>query len=165
MLETLLLTGEIPEIQWKHGDDLCDCTFQRIGWWTNPYIARTIEIRLCCAWKVLIEKNPELQQFYREIPAFDNYNTGRYETEPMEWNCDHDMPRDIWYRQLAAKENRPLAEIRRDYGHLEAPRAVREPEPEPLAINNLLSFLQQEAERSGFDIVIEGFAAPSEGAA
>lgn len=128
------MTGEIPEIRWQHGDDLCDCTFQRVGWWTNPYIGKTLEVRLCCAWKVLVEKNPELQEFYREIPAYDNPNTEQYETEPREWDADHDMPRDIWYRQLAAKENRSLDEIRHQYEHLNAPRAVVKEDPDRLVI-------------------------------
>ena len=41
-----LAIASIPEIQWKHGDDLCDCTFQRIGFWTNPYLAKTLQVRL-----------------------------------------------------------------------------------------------------------------------
>ena len=73
MLGTLLLLEHIPEIRWEHGDDLCDCTFQRIGYWTNPYLGRTLEFRICCSWSKLIELHPELQEFVREIPAFDNY--------------------------------------------------------------------------------------------
>lgn len=140
MLETLLLTQSIPEIQWDNQDDLCDCTFQRVGWWTNPYIGKTMEFRLCCAWKVLIEKNPELQPFFREIPAFDNYNTGQYESDSWDWNGEFDMPRAIWYRQLATQENRPLSEIRKDYAHLEAPKAVNQSNP----LAELLKQIQQE---------------------
>ena len=74
MLEALLFTGQIPEIDWEHGDDLCDCTFQRIGYWTNPYLARTMEVRLCCIWKILAEQNPEIAALMQEIPAYDDYN-------------------------------------------------------------------------------------------
>lgn len=122
--DILKLTEEIPEIQWDHEDDLCDCTFQRIGWWTNPYIGKTLEVRWCCTWKKLMEMFPELHPFIREIPAFDNYNQGRYEFEPHEWDGDSDMPRSIWYRQLATQEGLSLPEVRHRYDHLNAPKAV-----------------------------------------
>lgn len=121
-LALLGLTEQLPEIRWQHGDDLCDCTFQRIGWWTNPYLGRTLEIRLCCAWKKLGEMFPEVGQYIREIPAFDNYNTGRWETEPAAWDGDYDMPRALWHRHLAAKTGKPLEQIRREYDHLMPPR-------------------------------------------
>ena len=120
----LQLTEQIPEIRWKHGDDLCDCTFQRIGYWTNPYLAKTLEFRMCCAWKTFGEMFPEIGQFIREIPAFDNYNENRWVSEPMEWNTDYDMPRALWYRQLAVKTGKTLDEIRQEYAHLNPPKAV-----------------------------------------
>lgn len=123
-LALLELTEQIPEIRWQHGDDLCDCAFQRIGWWTNPYLGRTLEIRLCCAWKKLGELLPEVGQFIREIPAYEDPNTGRYHTAPAEWDGDYDMPRYLWYRHLAAKTGKPLGQIRREYDHLTPPRAV-----------------------------------------
>ena len=125
MLEALLLTGQIPEIRWEQDDDLCDCAFQRIGWWTNPYIARTMEIRLCCIWKILIEQNPEIAGLVRDIPAYDDYHENRWVSEPAAWNSTgHDMPRALWYRQLSVQENKPLEQVRREYDHLEPPRKV-----------------------------------------
>jgi len=143
----------LPEVKWQHGDDLCDCVFQRVGWWTNPYIGQTMEVRLCCMWDKLIELNPELAQFMRMIPAFDNYNTDTYEMEPRRWDAaDHDMPRDIWYRQLATKTGKSLDEIRREYDHLEAPKGVKRPVPD------FMPFLRSEAEREGLDITITDVA-------
>ena len=125
MLEALLLTGHIPEIRWKQDDDLCDCTFQRIGWWTNPYLARTMEVRLCCIWKILAEKNPEIAALVREIPAFDDYNRDCWVSEPAAWDAkDHDMPRALWHRQLSIQQDKPLEQVRREYDHLEPPRRV-----------------------------------------
>jgi|TARA_Y100001951_G_C11154951_1_gene191384 hypothetical protein len=130
MLEALLLTGHIPEMRWEQDDDLCDCTFQRIGWWTNPYIARTMEIRLCCIWKVLIEQNPEIAALVREIPAFDDYNGNRWVSEPAAWNSkDHDMSRALWYRQLSVQQGKSLEQVRREYDHLEPPRRIRHGHP------------------------------------
>lgn len=126
MLEALLLTGHIPEIRWKQDDDLCDCTFQRIGWWTNPYLARTMEVRLCCIWKILAEQNPEIAALVREIPAFDDYNRDCWVSEPAAWDSkDHDMPRALWHRQLSIQQDKPLEQVRREYDHLEPPRRVR----------------------------------------
>ena len=31
-------SDNIPGVEWEYHDDLCDCTYQRIGFWTNPYI-------------------------------------------------------------------------------------------------------------------------------
>tara|TARA_R100000306_G_C4378391_1_gene143035 strand:- start:3650 stop:4051 length:402 start_codon:yes stop_codon:yes gene_type:complete len=125
MLETLFLTGEIPEIRWEHGDDLCDCTFQRIGYWTNPYLARTLKIRLCCTWKVLAEQNPEIAALIQEIPAYDDANRARWISEPAAWDSqDHNMPRALWHRQLSIQQDKPLEQVRREYDHLEPPHRV-----------------------------------------
>ena len=121
-------------MRWEKGDDLCDCTFQRIGTIKNPYLAQTEEIRLCCIWAKLTELLPELAEFRRIIPAFNNPNTGQWDTEPMDWDGDFDMPRALWYRHLAAKENRPLDEVRRHYEHLNAPKAVDKKDPDRLVI-------------------------------
>ena len=145
MIDTLLLTGQIPEINWDNIDDNCDCTYQRIGWWTNPYIGKTLELRLCCMWKVLIEKNPEMQAFFREIPAFHNYNTDTYETEPHDWNGEDDMPRAIWYRQIASRTGRDLEQIRHDYDHLQPPRGTKA---------KLLQYLRDEASQAGMPVLI-----------
>lgn len=110
---SLLETSGIPEIQWGSGDDLCDCTFQRIGWWTNPYLARTLEVRMCCIWAELYKQYP---QFVREIPAYDNPNapegTKHYEVMPQEWNGESDMPRSYWHRQVAVQSGLPLTMVR-----------------------------------------------------
>lgn len=115
-----LAIGNLPDVQWKTHDDLCDCTYQRIGMWTNPYIAETLEIRLCCMWVKLAEQFPDL---VRTIPAFWNYNKDEWVTEPQDWNGQDPMPRAIWYRQLARRQSRPLAEIRAEYADRQPPGA------------------------------------------
>ncbi len=118
----LLATTGIPEIRWEMGDDLCDCVFQRIGFWTNPYMARTLKVRFCCIWASIMEQYP---QHVQEIPAYMDPNTGILETEPMEWDSeDADMPRSLWYRHLAAKHQRPLQEIREKCETLSPPKRV-----------------------------------------
>ncbi len=117
-----LAAAQLPEVRWVHGDDLCDCTFQRIGEWTNPYLARTLRIRLCCVWKVLAEQYPEHVQ---EIPGFYDENRDEFVTVPMEWNAeDADMPRALWYRQIQAQTGVSLDYIRREYDGQEPPTRV-----------------------------------------
>lgn len=117
-----ILAGEMPEIQWVQGDDLCDCTFQRIGEWTNPYIGRTLRVRMCCIWAELYKEYP---QFVQEIPAFYNYNEDRFETEPWMWNGEDDMPVDIWHRQLAVLRHEPLEVIREKFEGLKPPKGSK----------------------------------------
>lgn len=119
----LALTAGFPEIKWEHGDDLCDCTFQRIGLWTNPYIARTLRVRMCCIWAELYTMFP---QYVQEIQGYQDINNGDvFVTEPVEWDSEDDpMPRHLWYRHLAAKFGRTLAEIRERCANLEPPKAV-----------------------------------------
>ena len=148
------LSGVLPEIKWEWGDDLCDCTFQRIGWWTNAHLGRTMEFRICCAWAKLIELHPELEAFSREIPAHEDPNSHEYETEPLDWNGEFDMPRALWYRQLASKTGKPLAQIRAEYDHLEAPKAVKRFQETFDVPKGLLSFLLTEAERQELDLTI-----------
>ena len=104
-----LAIGSLPDVLWNNGDDLCDCTYQRIGMWTNPYLAVTHEIRLCCAWAKLHEMFPEA---VRTIPAFWDYNHDVWVTEPAEWNGEQDMPLALWHRQLARTRNITVAEAR-----------------------------------------------------
>src|SRR3990167_8554792 len=105
-----LAIGSLPDVQWKVNDDLCDCIYQRIGMWTNPYLAVTHEIRLCCAWAKLAEMCPEA---VRTIPAFLDYgNNDEWVTEPMEWNGEEDMPAALWHRQLARKRGISVQEAR-----------------------------------------------------
>jgi len=117
-----LVSSAVPEVRWTHGDDLCDCTFQRIGEWTNPYLARTLRVRFCCIWAELYKDHPA---FVQEIPAYYSENTDRFETEPIEWNAeDAEMPRHLWYRQLAILHGRPLGEIRAMFETKEPPGRV-----------------------------------------
>lgn len=105
--------GNLPDLQWKHDDDLCDCTYQRIGFWTNPYLAETQEIRLCCVWAKLGEMFPD---FVRKVPAYWNENEQQWETEPWRWDGEEAMPKAIWYRHLARKLGVTVAEARAEYG-------------------------------------------------
>lgn len=118
----LLALERIPEIRWTHGDDLCNCTFQRIGEWTNPYIARTLRVRICCIWAELYKQYP---QYVQEIQGYYDENEDRFITEPQVWNSeDSDMPRHLWHRQLAVLLGVPLAEVRRRFGHKPTPQRV-----------------------------------------
>ena len=120
-----LAIGSLPDVQWKHGDDLCDCIYQRIGMWTNPYLAVTHEIRLCCAWAKLYEMFPET---VRTIPAFWDYNNDVWVTEPAEWNGETDMPLALWHRQVARMRGITVAEARAM--NLPAPKGkARKPAP------------------------------------
>ncbi len=99
---------------WDVQDDQCDCTYQRIGYWNNPYIGETLEVRLCCVWGELEKQYP---QFFR-----------RTQIEPAAWNGEADMPRSIWYRQQAVVTGKPLAALREEA--LSAPKGkVRQPKP------------------------------------
>ena len=104
-----LAISELPDVQWKMHDDLCDCTYQRIGMWTNPYLAETLEVRMCCIWAELYKQYP---QFVRTIPAFWNYNSEEWETEPRAWDGETDMPASMWHRQLARKMGIAIADAR-----------------------------------------------------
>lgn len=72
---------------WDVHDDLCDCVYQRIGYWFNPYIGETTEIRLCCVWAELEKQYP---QHFRHTKQ-----------EPAEWDGEADMPKSVFHRQLA----------------------------------------------------------------
>jgi len=117
----ILLAASIPGIEWVHGDDLCDCTFQRIGEWSNPYIAQTLRVRFCCIWEELFKQYP---QFVQRIPAYFDGNAERFVSEPWDWNGDYDMPRALWHRHLAAKTGKVLPEIREEYRDQTPPKAV-----------------------------------------
>lgn len=116
-----LSIGNLPDVDWANQDDLCDCTYQRIGLWKNPYLAETLEIRLCCVWAKLAEQYPDC---VRTIPGYRNDNTGEWETQPWEWNGETEMPRAIWLRHLARKQGRPLAEIRAAYADQAPPQGT-----------------------------------------
>lgn len=135
-LAILAQTAGIPEIHWLPDDDACDCWFQRIGEWTNPYLGRTLRVRLCCLWGELYKQYP---QFVQEIPAAYDVNRHKWVREPAEWDSeDVDMPRPIWYRHLAQQQGRPVGDIRQEYSkrRKERPKAVpkgagRESRPQP----------------------------------
>ena len=117
------IVEQIPEIMWEHGDDLCDCTFHRIGSWTNPYLGKTLRIRMCCIWKELYKDYP---QFVQEIPAYYDENTDSYEIEPAPWDSeDDDMPVHIWHRQVAFVTGKPLAQVRDELAGQSPPKKVR----------------------------------------
>jgi hypothetical protein len=123
----MLASTAIPEVTWDVGDDLCDCTFQRIGFWTNPYLARTLRVRFCCIWDEIFKEYPEHVQ---EIPAFVNYNQGEdvYVVEPLAWDASHDMPRALWYRQKSSEMGLPIGIIRDMFEKEEPPKAVKSSE-------------------------------------
>jgi hypothetical protein len=118
---------EPPEVRWMHGDDLCDCTFQRIGEWANPYIGKTETIRFCCVWQKFKEQWPDL---FMEQNGYWDDNEKKY--QPVsEWNAEIDMPRDIWYRQLEAITGKPLPQIREEYASQDPPKGITRPQPDP----------------------------------
>lgn len=143
MLQALqAVTSDIPEVHWLHGDDACDCTFQRIGEWTNPYIARTQRIRLCCLFKELAKQYP---QFFQEIPAYYDSNRHQWRREPQEWDSDEmDMPVYLWYRQIAALSGKPLGEIRRKYEMRKSDRPKRISKAEREALETMRKPGEQE---------------------
>lgn len=85
-LEQALAIANAQDI-WDNQDDRCDCVYQRIGYWFNPYIGAIEEKRICCIDAKLREMWPEL--FRTSV------------IEPAEWNGESDMPAAIWHRQLA----------------------------------------------------------------
>lgn len=125
-LSILAGTKHLPDVHWLQGDDLCDCTFQRIGEWTNPYLAKTLRVRLCCLWGALYKQYP---QFVQNVDAFYDENRHDWVTEPREWDSiDCDMPLYLWHRQIAARTGRSLAAVRAEYRDRkhERPRKVAE---------------------------------------
>ncbi len=119
--------GTLSEDIWTHEDDACDCTFQRVGLWKNPYLGETLHVRWCCIWAELYRLFP---QFVRVTPA---YLSGEDEWQPgvREWDGESDMPRAIWYRQLRRQTGRTLPEIREAYGSMEPPKGRTRPAVEP----------------------------------
>lgn len=115
--------GVLPEDFWNHEDDACDCTFQRIGMWKNPYLGETLEVRMCCIWAELYKLFP---QYVRVTPAY-LVDDATWETSVREWDGEADMPRSIFYRQMARKDGISLAEARERYAHVEAPRGTPRP--------------------------------------
>jgi len=137
-----------PEEFWDVQDDACNCTFQRIGMWTNPYLGETLEVRMCCIWEKLYELFPGM---VRKTPAFFDYNANEWNPEVREWDGEDDMPRSIWYRQLSKMTGRHLDDVREEYGRDEPPKGTPRPRPEPTEVPNttemLLAMVNHLAER------------------
>ena len=136
-MQMVMWTMETLPQQWLQGDDKCDCTFQRIGEWGNPYIGKSLQVRLCCIWAELARAYP---QFVQEVDCYWDRNRVAPVVGPQPWDSEEmDMPLDIWYRQLATQQGRPLDEIRAEYAHKQhlRPRKVahgngresRQPDP------------------------------------
>lgn len=135
-----LSIGSLPDVDWEVHDDLCDCTYQRIGSWKNIYLAETLEIRLCCIWAEFQKQYPE---FVRVIPGYKH--EGEWITEPMNWNAEFEMPKAIWYRHLARKYGRSVGDIRAEYSERdeERPRGTPRPDvPEEPEIDPIEAILQ-----------------------
>lgn len=115
----------LPEF-WDVNDDACDCMYVRIGMWTNPYLGETLEVRMCCIWADIYKQYPD---FVRVTPAFKHYGINKWVPEIAEWNGEADMPRALWYRQLARQQDRPLPAIRADYADREPPKGKPRPQP------------------------------------
>ena len=115
---------EMPEFIWTHGDDLCDCTFQRIGEWANPYLARTRRVRVCCLEDRMLYGNEYLVQ---DIPGFFNDNTGLFEMEPWVWDGEDDMPEHLFMRQTAIIQGLTLDETRVKFEGVEPPKGIPRP--------------------------------------
>ena len=112
-MQEAIAAESLPDVHWLYGDDLCDCTFQRIGSWSNAYLGRTLRVRMCCIWAELYKAFP---QFVQEIPAYYDANRHKWEVVPCDWDSKEvDMPLPIWYRQLAVQTGRSVADIREEY--------------------------------------------------
>ena len=111
---TLEQATEIAEARdaWSVQDDLCDCVYQRIGSWFNPYIGEFLETRLCCVWAKFEAQWPELFR--------------RTKQEPAIWDGEADMPVAVWHRQMSAHLGVPLEEARTLAGS--APKGKAKPE-------------------------------------
>ena len=122
--DVLAAMGNVPEVHWLQGDDLCDCTFQRVGEWTNPYLGKTLRVRLCCIWGEIYKQYP---QFVQDIDAYYDLNRHEWVPEQREWDStDSDMPLALWYRQEAIRQGKPLQEVRDAADKSLRPRAVAE---------------------------------------
>lgn len=135
---TPLADAFIPEEYWEVHDDLCDCTFQRIGFWTNPYMGETMRIRLCCVWKEMEKQWP---QFFQHTHAFWDYNKEEWVPGAAEWNGEDQMERAVWYRQRANIERLPLEAIRDKYRLAEPPAGTPRPKEEPVTTNGQQAIL------------------------
>lgn len=107
--------------EWRPGgDDLCDCTFQLVYEATNPYIGKTQRVRVCCILAKVQEMFPE---FVTLLDGWHDVGRQTLVETPLDWDNDTmAMPPRLWYRALAAKTGRPLADIRAEYSERIAER-------------------------------------------
>jgi hypothetical protein len=142
----------LPEDIWDANDDACDCTFQRIGMWTNPYLGETLEVRMCCIWAELYRMFPEHVRVVKAWKHGDEWQPGVWD-----WNGEDDMPRSIWYRHLARREGITVAEARERYAHLSPPvgtprptvEAEAQPDPVSVLFEMVMGLAQRVAELEG----------------
>ena len=112
--------ASLPEFIWLTGDDKCDCTYQRIGFYTNPYLAVTEEVRLCC---LAAEFKKMFPQVFRTTQAYWDLNAAQWVEAPAPWDSqDAPMPVSLWHRQIARKTGKTVAEVREEYRGREADR-------------------------------------------
>jgi len=105
-----LLQQPVATTWWQHGDDLCDCTFHNIQDWTNPYLGQTLRIRMCCLLRDLATMFP---QYFEAVDAYFDHNRQQHIFSVQPWDSEeHDMPRYLWYRQVAIQTGEPLAVVR-----------------------------------------------------
>lgn len=120
-IKLLEIMPGIPDVYWISGDDLCNCTFQRIGDWTNPYLGQTLRVRMCCIWAEIYKQYP---QFVQEIPAFYDQNRHVWD-EAHAWDSEEmDMPIALWHRQLARRTGKSIDEIRVSANPYDRPKKV-----------------------------------------
>lgn len=152
--EIVAALGMFPETAWNVNDDACDCVFQRIGFFTNPYIGETLEVRLCCIWEEIHKLFP---QHVRRTKAFYDYNANEWVPGSWDWNGEHEMPRSTWYRQMANRDGISVAEARERYAHLvppagvPRPQAVEDAQPDPVGVlfEMVMGLAQRVAELEG----------------
>lgn len=142
----------LPEVFWDTNDDLCDCTYQRIGFWTNPYLGETLEVRWCCVWGEILKDFP---QYTRTTRASMDYNRHEWVTDVAEWDGESDMPRSIWYRQLARQHGITVAEARARYAHLDPPKGTPLPRKEDDAVDPVQALLAMVTHLAGRVVALE----------
>ena len=102
-------------------DDLCDCAFVNVWEWKNPYTATTLRFRFCC-W--LTEQRVRYGNLFEELPGYHDAASEQLVTDCRVWDGEEDMPRHLFYRQMARKTGRPLAEVRREYRDQPTPKGT-----------------------------------------
>ena len=145
-----VLISTSPDSEWITGDDLCDCTFQQVREWTNPYLGQTLRIRWCC---ILAELEKQYPQYFSRVDAFYDHNRDEYIGEPQPWDStEMDMPVPLWYRQLARQQGRPLAEVRAEYSDrkTERPKKVKHSQRKAPTVAEVKRARHNELKRTGW---------------